>query len=243
MKSLPLLAIASVLVLAACDKTADNAAAPKSTAAAVSAPAGTTWTETFAVTPEGGMLMGNPNAPVKLIEYGALTCSHCAEFSEKSKDALKAYVAKGTVSYEFRNYLLNVMDVPAALAARCGGPGPFFTIAEQLFADQRNWLGKAQAITPAEQQAWQSLAAEQLAPQLAAKLGLDSFVQQRGIGSEKIKACLADKTAIDQLGKMSETATKEFKISGTPTFIINGAVVPETSSWDLLEPKLTAAGA
>jgi protein-disulfide isomerase len=42
---------------------------------------------------------------------------------------------------------------------------------------------------------------------------------------------------------MSETATKDFKISGTPTFIINGSVVPETSSWDLLEPKLTAAGA
>jgi protein-disulfide isomerase len=243
MKSLPHLAIASLLVLSACNKTADNAAAPKSTTAAVAAPAGTTWTETFAVTPEGGMLMGNPNAPVKLIEYGALTCSHCAEFSEKSKDALKVYVAKGTVSYEFRNYLLNVMDVPAALAARCGGPGPFFTISEQLFADQRNWLGKAQAITPAEQQAWQSLAAEQLAPQLAAKLGLDSFVQQRGIGSEKVKACLADKAAIDQLGKMSETATKDFKISGTPTFIINGSVVPETSSWDLLEPKLTAAGA
>lgn len=234
--------LVSLLALSACNKPGTGGEG-NSTAAAVTAPAGTNWTETFSTTPDGGMLMGNPNAPVKLIEYGALTCSHCAEFSEKSGPALKAYIAKGTVSYEFRNFLLNIIDVPAALLARCSGPGPFFPIAEQMFAAQRDWLGKTQSITPAEQQSWGNLQPEQLAPTLATRLGLDTFVQQRGIGAEKAKACLTDKAAIDQLGKMSEKGQKDFNITGTPTFIINGSVVPQTATWEGLEPALKKAGA
>lgn len=243
MKSFPLAALAVALALAGCDKAANGNGSAASTSDPIAAPAGAKWSETFATTPDNGMLMGNPNAPVKLVEYGALTCSHCAEFAEKSAVPLKAMIDRGTVSYEFRNFLLNVLDVPAALLARCAGPGPFFPISDQLFATQAEWLGKAQSIPPAEQQSWGALPAEQLAPILANKLGLDTFVQARGIGSEKAKACLADKSAIDALGKISERGTNEFKITGTPTFLINGSVVPETATWELLEPKLKAAGA
>jgi protein-disulfide isomerase len=242
MKKLTLLATASLLILSACNK-ADTGGNTAAAGPAAPAPAGTVWTETFATTPDGGMLMGNPNAPVKLIEYGALTCSHCAAFSKESGEKLKAYVASGKVSYEFRNYLLNLIDVPAALLARCSGPGPFFPIAEQLFATQHDWLGKTASISKEEQASWANYAPEQVAPVLAAKLGLVEFVQARGIGAEKAKACLTDKASIDQLGKISERATNEFKISGTPTFLINGLVVPATSTWDLLEPELKKAGA
>ena len=235
------LALAATVALAGCGS--GDGKSSGSGAAAIAAPAGTKWSETFATTADSGMLMGNPNAPVKLVEYGALTCSHCAEFSAKSAIPLKAMIDKGTVSYEFRNFMLNVIDVPASLLARCSGPGPFFPISEQLFASQRDWLGKASSITAAEQQSWQSLPPEALMPQIATKLGLDAFVQARGIGAEKARACLTDKAAIAQLEQISQRATNEFKISGTPTFLINGSVVPETASWEALEPKLKAAGA
>lgn len=244
MEKQSLIALAALVALAGCDKPADNSSSSSSSsAAAVVAPAGTSWTESFSATPDGGMLMGNPEAKVKLVEYGALTCSHCAEFSEQSAVPLKEMIARGTVSYEFRPFLLNALDVPAALLARCGGPGPFFTIAEQLFATQQEWLGRAQSITPQEQQGWQTLPPEQLAPRLASKLGLDSFVQQRGIGTEKAQACLSDKAAIEQLGAISQRAQSEFKITGTPSFLINGQLVPETASWEALLPKLRDAGA
>ncbi len=146
-----LLATSALLLVTACnEKTADKSGSAGD-GAAVSAPAGAKWTETTAVTPDGGMLMGNPNAPVKLIEYGALTCSHCAEFSEQSSVELKAMIDKGSVSYEFRTFLLNGLDIPAALLARCSGAGPFFPLSEQLFAAQRDWLGKAQALTAEDQ--------------------------------------------------------------------------------------------
>jgi protein-disulfide isomerase len=237
------LAIA-VLALAACDNATK---APEGGSAAsvggATAPAGTKWSETFSATPDGGMLKGNPNAGIKLVEYGALSCSHCAEFAEASRGPLTAMIDKGNVSYEFRPFLLNVLDVPAALAARCGGPGPFFPISDQLFAAQAEWLGKAQTITPAEQQSWGNMAPEQLAPLLAAKLGIDQFVQARGIGAEQLKACLTDRAAIDKLGEISQRAQTEFKVSGTPTFVINGQTVPNTADWKTLEPKLKEAGA
>ncbi len=240
-KLLPI-TLMSMLALAGCD-TGGNTTAAAKPADAVTAPAGTNWTETFSVTPDGGMLRGNPDAAIKLVEYGALTCSHCAEFAEASKEPLGAMIASGKVSFEVRNFMLNVMDVPASLLARCGGPGPFFTISEQMFATQADWLGKAQAITPAEQQAWSNLAPEQLSPQLATKLGLDAFVQARGISADKAQACLTDKKAIEQLGEITQRAQTEFNVTGTPTFVLNGKTVPNVADWKTLEPVLKNAGA
>ena len=65
--------------------------------------------------------MGNPKAKVKLVEYGSLTCPHCRHFAETGMVPLKAYVKSGKVSFEYRNYILNGIDVAATLVARCGG--------------------------------------------------------------------------------------------------------------------------
>ncbi len=237
-----LLATSALLLVTACNKAADTGGSSGS-GAVVAAPAGTKWSETTAVTPDGGMLMGNPNAPVKLIEYGALTCSHCAEFAEKSSAELKAMVDKGSVSYEFRTFMLNGLDIPAALLARCSGAGPFFPIAEQLFATQRDWLGKAQSFTPEDQKALQAMTPAQLPTALATKLGLVDFVRQRGIPEEKAKACLTNAKAIDALVALTDKGVREFKVQGTPTFVINGVTQENTSSWELLKPKLIDAGA
>ena len=73
------------------------------------------WTRTVVATPEGGFRMGNPNAPVKLVEYGSLTCRHCADFAP-GRDAAAgrhAMSASGKVSYEYRNFILNGLDVAA----------------------------------------------------------------------------------------------------------------------------------
>lgn len=233
-----LAALGSAAFLAGCDKQVTLPANETTTAAVTGK-----WLETTAMTPEGGMMMGNPAAKVKLIEYGALTCSHCADFAKDSHDELRAMIAKGTVSYEFRNFLLNPIDVPAAILARCGGPGPFFTIADQLFATQAEWLGATKDITETEQSQWASFPPDLLAQVLADKLGLVKFVRERGIGLEKAKACLSDKAAFDKLTEMQKFGVDQFKVSGTPTFIINGQVAEGIGDWEKLEPALKAAGA
>ena len=76
------------------------------------------------MTPEGGFRMGNPAAPIKLIEYGSLACPHCRHFAETGyKPLLQNYVRTGRVSYEFRNLLISGPDISVSLLARCFGPG------------------------------------------------------------------------------------------------------------------------
>ena len=241
MNKIMILGAVSLLALSGCDKTAEAPNnAPQSQ---VAPPAGTSWTETTSLTADGGMLMGNPSAPVKLLEYAALSCPHCAKFSGDSAEGLKALISKGTVSYELRTFLIHPQDVPASLLARCNGAGPFFAIAEQMFATQNDWLAKSSTITAAEQQSWASMSPNQVAASMADKLGLVEFVQQRGIPADKAKSCLADPEGVKTLEKIAKVATDEYKISGTPTFIINGKVVPNVTTWVDLEPQLKIAGA
>ena len=243
MKSGLIVSVASLALLSACNKTPEASQKPSSTTPTAAVPAGTNWVETVSETADFGMMMGNPNAPVKLIEYGALSCPHCATFSAQSREALKAYVAKGTVSYEFRTFLIHPQDVPASLLARCNGAGPFFAISEQMFDAQNDWLGKSSTITQAEQVSWGKMTPNDVASAMANKLGLVDFVQQRGVGAEKAKACLADKAGVDKLETIAKTAQDKFQISSTPSFIINGQLLQDANSWDKVEPALKQAGA
>src|SRR6185312_11028676 len=77
------LASSTALALASCgskDNTASGLA-KAAPVAAIAAPAGQMWSDVVSATPDGGMRMGNPNAPIKVIEYGALSCPHCAKLS------------------------------------------------------------------------------------------------------------------------------------------------------------------
>jgi len=112
----------------------------------VAPPAGKTWTEVVEVTADGGYRVGNPNAPVKLLEFGALSCSHCAEFSETaSKELLGDFVTSGKVSYELRFFMLNALDIPATLLATCGSPEAVVALADQFWAYQKTMFQTLQA--------------------------------------------------------------------------------------------------
>lgn len=230
-------------LLAACEKAAETPA-NKSAVAAVTPPAGTDWATTVSQTPEGGYRMGNPDAPIKIVEYGSISCSHCADFSEAASGPLRTnYVASGKVSYEFRSYLLGGQDVPATLLIQCGGPGPFFPLLEQAYATQKEWMGRLVGMPAAEQQRISTLPVDQQFKVFAAKAELDTFVKQRGIPAAKVEACLADTAGVEKLMKIREQANSEFNISGTPTFIMNGQVLQNTGTWEALETRLKAAGA
>ncbi len=237
--------LTALLALAACSGSADNASAPAAApVAAAPAPQGTDWTATVAATPEGGFRMGNPNAAIKVVEYGSLTCPHCAAFSAEGMEPLKAkYIATGKVSYEFRSFLLHGQDLMATMLVGCGGPEPFFGLLEAAYANQEDWLGKLIALPPAELTRLQALPVAEQNVALAKASGLDAFVVQRGIPAADAQRCLTDAAAPDKLLKQRDTATSKFEVAGTPTFIINGATAPDTASWSALEAKLRAAGA
>jgi protein-disulfide isomerase len=237
--------LASAALLAtACnaEKGASAPSGPEVTAKPVKAPNNGDWSTIVTKTSEGGFLMGNPGAKVKLVEFGSMTCPHCAEFEEQGAKALiENYVKKGLVSYEFRNYVRDPYDVAASLVARCGGEGAFFGLTRGLYAEQRDWVGKIQAADQAKVQALQSMTPAQQFSAIADMAGLKQFAALRGVPRAKVDQCLADEAAVNQLVQMNSDAQSSYNIPGTPSFLINGTLVESTASWAQLEPKLQEA--
>ena len=236
------------LSLAACGNEAapgGEAGSTESTEpiAKIAAPAGKAWAETVAVSPEGGYVLGNPDAPIKLIEFGALSCSHCADFSAQGFGKLRDdYIASGRVSYELRLFMLNAFDLPAAMLTTCGAPETAIPLAEQFWAWQPNMFTNLQAAGEAQLQAAGQLPPDKRYAAFARLSGMDAFFAERGIAAEQGAACLADTEKATQLAAATQTASEKYKVTGTPWFFINGKDVG-TQTWASLEPMLQTAGA
>jgi protein-disulfide isomerase len=87
----------------------------------------------------------------------------------------------------------------------------------------------------------QSMAPGQVANTVADKAGLTQFVRMRGIPEEKARTCLADQQATERLVAMTNEGTQRYQVPGTPSFLINGELVPDTADWKSLQPKLREA--
>lgn len=204
----------------------------------IAAPNGGDWTEIVTQTPEGGIRMGNPDAPVKLIEYASLTCPHCRDFTAAASETLRnTYVRSGQVSWEFRNFIMNAPDVAMSMLARCQPNSAFFRTVDQLFEQQTELMGN---IDEAEQQRLQPLAPDQMIAPLARAMELDAFFARRGMPEARFNECLANRQSAEQLTRMLEQATQE-GVNSTPTFVINGDRLEDVADWAGLEPRLRTA--
>jgi protein-disulfide isomerase len=234
-------AAALALAVGACNKSGADANAQVSNAPLKQLPAPQgDWTQVVSETPEGGFRMGNPDAPVKLVEYASLTCPFCAKFDAEGVPTLRdKYVKSGQVSWEYRTYMNHVTDPGVTVLVHCLGAGPFFGIADQIYATQEAWYGKVEA-AQAQVAQLQNLPAPQRNAALMKIAGLDEFFRQRGMPQSKIDACLADQHNLDKALAITERGNKD-AINGTPNFLINGKWVADTSDWKTLEPTLRRA--
>ena len=239
-----LVAVTAILASAACnaEKTGDSSAAGTAQAKAVKPPKGGDWAQLVAATPAGGYVMGNPNAAVKLIEYGSMTCPHCREFDVDGVPALiNKYVKSGQVSYEFRNYVRDPYDLAGSLIVRCNGAKGFFPLTRAMFKDQPTWVAKLQTVTPAQSQALTNLGPDKQFLAIAKLAGFQQWAAMRGVPSAKSTACLTNEAEVNRLVQMNSDATSQYPaFQGTPTFIVNGKLV-EGATWKILEPKIRDA--
>ena len=234
----------AVVAIAGCNSKQGDAATTKSgKVEKVAPPKGGDWSQVVATSPEGGFVMGNPNAKVKLIEFGSMTCPHCAEFDEKGVPALiKDYVKTGQVSWEFRNYVRDAFDLTASLIARCNGTKSFFPLTRALYKDQGSWVETIQKTPPAQLEQLQNLPPNQQFPALAKVAGFQQWAAMRGVPVAKSSQCLSNENSVNQLVQMTSDATTQFPdFQGTPTFVINGKMLEQTATWDKLEPQLKSA--
>jgi protein-disulfide isomerase len=151
--------------------------------------------------PLGDHVLGNPNAPVTVIEYASLTCPHCAHFHETTyPDLKKKYIDTGKVRFVFREFPLDQLALAGSLLARCAGKDKFFPMLEALFSQQKDWVVQ-----------------KPLQPLLA-------IAKQAGFTQQSFDACLENQQLIQGIEETRTRAAQKLNVSSTPTFFINGKI-------------------
>jgi protein-disulfide isomerase len=154
--------------------------------------------------------MGNPKAPVTLIEYGAPTCNICAYFAANEFPQLKKdYIDTGKIYFVFRTFPLRPMDGDVEKMARCLPEDKYFAFIDLLWRNQPKWD-----------------AAEY--PGIADPHG-EMIKQARvfGMTAEQAEQCIANKAEDERINKVSAEAEQKYNLTGTPTFVVDG--VPQST--------------
>ena len=208
------------------------------------------WNRTIVATPAGFMI-GNPQAKVKLVEYGSFTCPHCRAFQKDGVPVLKAkYIATGKLNFEFRSFVRNGPDYAASLLVACNAAAPKQAAnVELLFANQENWIKPFVDIDDATAARISALPKDKQVAELGKVGGLVDFMAARGLPAAAGQRCLADKAAAERLTNILKSAVETDKIDGTPGFLINGVRqttdgiggVRGVAAWAELEPLLVKA--
>jgi len=202
------------------------------------------WVNVVARTPEGGFRQGNPNAPIKLVEYGSRTCPTCGAFATEGVEPLRReWIASGKLSYEFRDFLIHgVPDLSLALLNQCVPTARFFPVLDQMFANQQAFeapLHKLIETQPKTVEGWQQLPPPQAATKFAEALGMLPFMKARGLPEAQARRCLSNPALIKGIADVYAGGAKA-GVRGTPSFFVNGRQV-RAFTWDQLQPELRAA--
>ena len=168
------------------------------------------------------MVQGAEDAPITVIEYASFTCPHCARFhSDVYKLLRKNYIDTGKVKFIFREVYFDKYGMWASMIARCAGPDRFFGVIDQMFEKQKTWSGAGN--------------------DLAIVTELSKIGKLAGLGDDQINACLQDADNLRNLVGWYKANMEEHKISGTPSFVIDGEMVSNRSYDELsalLDEKL-----
>jgi protein-disulfide isomerase len=156
-----------------------------------------------------GFEIGSPDAPITIIEYRSLTCSHCADFANYVFPELnEKYIQTGKVKFEFRPFVLNAVDLNAFKLLNSIEEKDFLSLDKMLFRDQNKWL-----VTKDSNKILEN-----------STNALKKYALLYGLSEETFNDILNDKELEEWILSMRVDGTKKFNIQSTPSFIINGEV-------------------
>jgi protein-disulfide isomerase len=174
--------------------------------------------------PEGEIALGNPKAPITIVEYFSMTCSHCANFDiETLPELKKQWIDTGKARFVFKDFPLDSLALRGAMLTRCvaaeRGPEAYARLIEMLMKTQDNWMGSKNMAQNAQ--------------------ALDASVMLAGGQSkQKIETCLANKKLEEAILNGQLEAQKTYKIKSTPSFVIGGKMYAGAMSIEQLNDVL-----
>jgi protein-disulfide isomerase len=160
------------------------------------------------------MSIGSPNAPVTIIEYSSMTCSHCAMFEQNTFPMVKSrYIDTGQVRFVFREFPIDNNAFGASMMARCIGnddPGRYFGAVDSLFRQEDQLVHNAMNT-------------------------LKWVGAQSGMSDSQINACLNDQDLFQKLSADRKIASDLVKVDAAPTFFINGRKYSGNMAFDQMD--------
>lgn len=194
------------------------------------------WTKTVSPTTAGGRLVGNPAAPVKLVEFAAYTCPHCAHFSGEASAKLTQAIRSGKLSIELRPIVWDQIGLAATVLARCVPAARFWAVNEALYARQEQWHPRAHAYLSANNSELSRYPVLDQLQEVSVQGGIAAAI---GLTPAQAATCFADRTILDDTARATDAAGAI--ATSTPTFMI-GTQKYEGLNWAALSTKLRAAG-
>ncbi len=178
-----------------------------------------------AATPLTVKAVGNPQAPVTVVEYASMTCSHCADFHTKTFPELKTkYIDTGKVYFILREMPFDPVATAGFMLARCMPEQAYFPTISALFETQKSWAFSNDPAT-----------------------GLRVIAKQAGMTDAAFEKCLTDNDLAAKVQASATYANEQLGVNATPTFFINGKKINGAigiAAWDKeLEPLLAGKDA
>ena len=158
------------------------------------------------------MIYGDPAAPVTIVEYASLTCSHCATFHNTVLPEIKKnYLEAGKVRLVFRDFPLDGLAMAGAMLARCASGDRGQAMLNLMFRQQAAWVMSKEPIKP-----------------------LTSYAKLAGMNENDVNACLENEGIMTAIRTVQETASNLYKIASTPTFFFNDVKVEGNRGYEFM---------
>jgi len=155
---------------------------------------------------------GPADAPVTVLEFFSLTCTHCAAFHRETWPRVKQeLVQKGKMRMVWRDFPLDQLALAAAQVARALPPERYEGFIGALLASQERW---------------------------AFARGIDNIGEiakiaaLAGMNREQVEAAVNDQTLRRAILEGRLKAEQEYKVNSTPTFVFGSKAVPGELSFD-----------
>lgn len=147
--------------------------------------------------------LGNPKAPVVLIEYAAPSCPICAAFNAQTFPRFKQnYVDTGKVYYVFRIFPLRSDDGQAEKIARCLPADKYLAFIDLLFRNQPLW-DVENGVTDVHG-------------------GLVHVGRIAGMSAEQVDKCMDNPAEDKIINQVAQDGQTKYNITGTPTITVDG---------------------
>tara|TARA_Y100001935_G_scaffold123937_1_gene102957 strand:- start:1062 stop:1640 length:579 start_codon:yes stop_codon:yes gene_type:complete len=163
------------------------------------------------------IIVGNVDAKITIIAFESLTCSHCASFHKNVYPSLKEeFLDTGLAKIEFRHFPLDMAAFNASKISQCKNDGNS-DILQSLYYNQQKWV-KGSTVQEANKH-------------------LQNFLKNEGFQID-FDSCVNNKKIEDFVLNDRIDGTKNFKISSTPTIIINDKKFEKTLNYKNLKKAL-----